>query len=261
MRGLAVAAAAPVALLVTLVLYPSAPWRAPLAFTALIWAPGFTLLALLYPPRAGALATLERHALAAAVGFLAAPALALAASLVMDLRAIPLAAAAALVTVALATAARRRDARLPAPRRPRRERPEPRVRQAASAGAAAAVLLLIAPTGSAPVPAHLALLDENGTTEGVPRALAAGTSVVLTVEAASGGVAAAGDLAARLEHGDGDAPTVLLREWLDLPSQAIATRDVRVPPLAPGEYKLVIEWHSPAARSVHAWLTVVEAGA
>ena len=231
MLALGTAVVASLALAATLWLAPAAPWRAPLALFGGVWAPGFALLAALYPP--GRLTRLERHALAIAAGICLLPLLVLLTSETVGLRAAQLATLGSIFTGALALVARRHA---PAP--------EPATRSAipstpvtlaicAIALVAAAGAVALGARDAPPVPASLALSGPDG-----PLALrpALGEDVRVLVEARAGDAPAAGTLLVRLDG------TVVVERALSLAPHEAARVEVSVPTDARGPTQLVATW-------------------
>jgi hypothetical protein len=153
---LAAAVAAGLALAATLLLFPQAPWRLPLALAGGLWAPGDALACALWPR--GRLSALERHALAVGLGLLLAPLAGLLASALAGFRPSTVGGTLAVLTCAAAAVALHR--RGDAPEAASWSSPPSRRATLATGGAALCVAALVAVPAWVPaeaLPSSLAL--------------------------------------------------------------------------------------------------------
>lgn len=241
--GLVTALAASLALAATLFFVPDAPWRAPLAILAGVWAPGYAIVALAY--RRGRLTALERHALAAGIGLVVLPLLGLAASALVGFRPTSLAGAALVVTLGVGAAAAMRAPIAPEPIA-RSPAPSRRATAAIAIGALLVATAVLLPTLVArpSVPHSLALTDAAG----MPLDLrhASGATIAIRIEATAGTEAISDTL--RVTWGD----ATILERQLTLEAGTSELIDL-APTLDARERVLNATW---AGREVHATFAV-----
>ncbi|HLE98110.1 MAG TPA: DUF1616 domain-containing protein [Candidatus Thermoplasmatota archaeon] len=250
-------AACAAALLATVLVAPDAPWRVPLAVLGGVWAPGWGLVALVWPARDARLSALERHALAFGLGLVIAP----VAALVVGTRPGALAGAATLLAaVGLVRERGPPHARPIALGSDRAHGPAPASWSTppstrATLAIAVAALLAAAALWAAPLLAPdptpgvaLALTGPDGSAATLPRSAVVGEPVRVAVE-----VHARAAESGRLVVVAG--ATTLFDEDVFAPARF----ELAVPTLEPGRMSLKAAWSGATTREVHAWLVVEEA--
>jgi hypothetical protein len=253
---LAAAIGTSLALFVTLLLFPAAPWRAALGRVGGVWAPGYALVAAAYPrPR---LARLERHALAGAGGLLMAPLVGLATSEIAGFRPTNVSAALLLTTVALATVGAWRGRDAAAEKCARAAVPGTRatLMTCGLAIGLAAVVALPAWFAATSVPSSLALTDMAGNAI-LPAQFAKDEPFALAIHLGAGTEPRAGRLIVAWDD-DTLTPLTLHQEDIVLASGTTHTISVNVPTERPGDHLLRVLWEG-EGREVHARIRVADA--
>lgn len=259
--AVALAVAASVALLLTVLLAPEAPWRLPVAVLGGVWAPGYALLAAFHPFHREGMTELERHALGFAFGLLAAPVVGLGVSLAAGFDAARVAGALAGLTLAGGVVGLLR-ARGDAPWT-LSEPPGTRTTLAVCAAtlvAASALWALPFPGTASGAPASLALVGRDGTTASLPLVVDVGAEGGFLVEARAGDRAASGTLVVTWAPAEGGEALVLLLSERALPAGQGASWPVAVPTAEPGTFALRARWSGvgdEGPRETHAWVRVV----
>ena len=244
-KALAAAALAPLLLLAPV----PPPWSWPIVVVGALWGPGSALLDAAYPR--GRCSQLERHALAAGIGLLLLPLVALATSATLGFHRLRLALALlGLACAAALLAAARRQA--PRPEAVSFARVPGTRATLAMCGAALLLAAAIAwwPHPAEPVPASLWLEDGDGHALVLPPVVAVNASVPLRVVLASGGTALDGALDLAWDgHGD---PTPV-----HLPAQGRLETPFVLPTQDVGVHTFVARFASGAVvREVHVALRV-----